>query len=345
MSELVLDFGNHGVKWYAPQSKRRGYFRHFIAEATGRDWELENKRGIPPEGMLRINGSSYYVGDIAQKHYPMKKRGASRYGVKYYQAGLGYALIQAFPNGSPDAIQLLASHPPRDLQYADHIVKSAKREFLIEHRGAILKFKIDNVWTFDEPLGGFCHAWLTPDGRKKNGSKLGEQELLVIDAGGYTTDFVPMDLGSIDTSAMTSIVYGVGNMTESVEQYIRTRYAQEFMDVEYLDRARLESALASGKYQVGSNVFDCAKDVDEQKALFASHIRDGISRMGGLMNFDSILLTGGGSVLAEQSLRLLIAQEKVKMEIVKVDTDENMRYANVLGAPNMLRLLERLENA
>jgi hypothetical protein len=295
----------------------------------------------PPEGYIAIEGQYFAVGDKARRYITAKNRpqGAARYVPEYYGVGMAMAISEAFESGTR-VINLFASHAPRDIGYADDIVKAVQGNWhFVTHRGDY-KIDIKSVETFDECLGGFNHAVLTTRGTPLKNNPYRNKTVLVLDVGGYTTDIIAVDPnGMIDDSSLDSTILGVTDVMTRFEKELRTKFRDEFKSVGDIDIHRLETAILSGKFPYGKKALACQDIAQASLNTLVNDVIDIINRMGGAANYDVILLTGGGSALIYDTLKKAFPA----IDFVLVEKErELMRFSNVMGAAKMFKMLELL---
>jgi len=340
MSDIVFDFGNAQCKWFNPLTNEYGNFRHAISELSETDWRAICGRGKPPEGYAKINGTGYAFGDAARRHIIREKpKGASRYHSTYYGVALAYAMSRALDKSKRN-ITLFASHAPRDIDYAERLKAAARSEWTVECAEGVFRYAVNVVHTFDEPLGGFSHFTFTEKGVEKKRNPLADSTTLVVDVGGYTVDVAAIDPGGeIDLGSLKSTVTGVNDMTARFERELRGNNTLLFQDAGELDIRRVEKAILGGEYKFGKKVIDCQLEATAALNTLTNDTVQVINQAGGITNFDSILLTGGGAALLAPSLeRALPLAEFIMAE----PRNELMMFANVFGGAKVAALLRNL---
>lgn len=351
---FVLDSGHSRVKWFNPASNRYGDFRHAVHELTEAEWTRALQRGWREgSGFVRVDGKPFVVGDDARR-YVIKERpsGAGRYHRYYYGVTLAAALIADASVASKDAksagmtirqnrnIKLMASHPPQDIDYADDLVSSVEGEIVVESPSGQHTFKISEVITFDEPIGGYSHFSFTEKGVPIKRNPLANATTLVVDVGGYTTDVAAVDPGGvIDLMSPQSTRAGVIAVTEQFYSELRTAYKQEFRSNPEIDIQKIEKAILAGCYQYGRLKLDCQDIAEAAINGLTNQVLDVINSAGGVANYEYILLTGGGSVLIEKSLvKALPAAQFIPAE----KNNDLRKYANVFGGAKIAALLQNV---
>lgn len=336
MTRFIFDFGNSRVKWFRPGVPKYGDFLHAIAPLTESDWNRVAGSGKPPRGIIRVNGVPFAVGDSARRHILKDRpKGAARYTPGYYGAALCSALSDAFSEG--DKIDLYASHAPQDQMYAADLIAAAKQGWCVETDRGQFQFDVFNVTPFDEPLGGYAHAAFTKRGDERPDSPVADKTALVIDVGGYTTDYAIVDPGGeIDMLNINSKIVGTLVALNKFEHDLRRRYTDQFKGSGDLDIRRVESAIISGAYRFGRMDLDCRHEAQAAIHTLINDVIQVINSVGGAANFDVILMTGGGSALIYDPLIAAFPS----IEFVMVEEDRAlMKYANVFGGAKIATLL------
>lgn len=339
--ELILDFGNARGKWFVPRRRESGDFLHAIAELRDSEWSKLVGRGRPPEGLVRINGVPYAIGNAARRHVIQERpKGAARYRDTYYGIGLAYALSEGIRRNDP-AVTVMASHAPIDVQYAKNLVAAAKRQWVVESRHGTLEFMVKSVRTFDEPLGGYAHYVFNSDGTDRKKNPLRELTTLVLDVGGYTVDVAAVDPnGQIDLMSLHSTRTGVLDLLSNFESDMRANNPTMFQDAGDLDIRRIENAVISGQYRLGKVILDVSHEADSALNTLVNDVIQVINAAGGVANFDVILMTGGGAALIAP--RMVEAMPRIDFVMAEPNRDE-MMYANVYGGAKLSALVRRLE--
>jgi hypothetical protein len=340
MPEIVFDFGNARGKWFYPRVNEYEDFRHAIAFLDESDWRKVAGRGKPPKGILKVNGAVVAIGDVARRYIIADRpKGAARYKRNYYGPPLAFAMAEAFQK-TMSSVTLIASHAPQDIDYARNLIHAAQGEWYVESHYGELYFCIKEVHTYDEPLGGYSHYVLTEKGDERKKNPLRDSTTLVVDVGGHTIDVAAVDPGGeIDPLSLDSKRAGVIKMTEEFETYLRSNNQTLFQDAGDLDIRRVEDAILTGVYKFGKVPVSC---VDEARTVINGLVDDIVQVMtnaGGPANYDTVLLTGGGSALVYDALQAAYP----RIEFVLAEPDRSlMKYANVFGGAKLTALLQRI---
>jgi len=301
MSVLVLDAGNSIIK---AKIVRREHgevaFSHAIKPLTETEYANILTRagtGGPPPDYLRIIGQPYVVGESAERHgVHIQKTGAARYTKDYYDIFAAAVLGRVYEKGGE--VMVFGSHPPGDVQFRDDLMKSVIGEWHVEIGKGERLFKVVYANTFDEPVGGLMNVLLTEDSQHYQHTNIRDGRALVIDIGGFTTDWVAVNPGGeIDYSLARSVPIGVQNLITDFEESFRANNLQAVKDTPVLPPDRIRSAITTGLFEGGGRKYPCENEVEEATRLLLNRIADTYQRIaGGALSWGAIILTGGGSL-------------------------------------------------
>lgn len=344
MSVLVLDSGNSIIK--AKIARRENgeiAFPHALRQLT----ESEYQKIVSRAGMngntkdyLRINGIPYVVGESAERHGVLSQRsGASRYTSDYYGVLAAISLARLYGRGREVAV--FGSHPPGDVKYRKDLMQSVIGEWMIETESSKANFQVIYANTFDEPVGGLMNVLLTEDGQHYQYALVGEGRALVIDIGGFTTDFLAVNPGGeVDYSLARSVPLGIQSVISDFEDGFRTNNLEVVKDTSVLPPDRVRKAISTGVFEGGGRKYPCENDVYEATSLFLNRFADTYQRLaGGALSWDTIILTGGGSALLCQKIKPMLKHDNVML----ADTIDTLHLANVRGGLKLWRLYEALK--
>jgi len=200
MSVLILDAGNSIIK---AKIARREHgeiaFPHAFKPLTETEYTSIVSRAGKQNSLqdyIRINGQPYVVGESAERHGVHTQRtGSSRYTRDYFGIFAATVLGRFYERGMD--VSIFGSHPPGDAIYRDDLMKSVIGEWTIEMNGHERRFKVAYANTFDEPVGGLMNVLLTEDGQHYQHTELNGGRSLVIDIGGFTTDWIAVNPGGV----------------------------------------------------------------------------------------------------------------------------------------------------
>lgn len=338
MNVMVLDAGNAIIK--AKSVKREVDFPHAIRELTESDYQKvltrAGKSGAPSD-YIRVNSKPYVIGEQAERHGTLTRRsGAARYTADYYGVFVAAMLVRLFDKGSD--VALFGSHPPGDIDFRDDLMDAAIGSYEIESEGKNHTFRVTYANTFDEPVGGLMNVILAQDGQHYARSDINGGRALVIDIGGHTTDWLAVNPGGeVDYSLNESTPIGILGVIKDFERSFRTNNKEAVKDTNQLPPDRVRKAIATGVYKGGGREYSCQAEADEATNVLVNRIRDTFQNVaGGALNWDSIVLTGGGSAMLYERLEDVLGHERVLL----ADDQATIHLANVRGGLKLWRLYE-----
>jgi hypothetical protein len=212
------------------------------------------------------------------------------------------SLAQLYDRGREVAV--FASHPPGDVKFREDLMKSIIGEWEVETGQSKANFRVIYANTFDEPVGGLMNVLLTEDGQHYQYPQIGDGRSLVIDIGGFTTDFLAVNQGGeVDYALARSVPLGIQSVISDFDESFRANNLEIVKDTPVLPPDRVRKAIATGVFLGGGQKYQCEHDVDETTSLFLIRLADTFQRLaGGALSWDNIILTGGGSALLHQKL-------------------------------------------
>jgi len=344
MSVFVLDAGNSIIKAkIARREKGEIAFPHALRKLTESEYQNIVSRASMngnTKDYLRVNGTPYVVGESAERHGVLTQRsGASRYSRDYYGVLAAISLARLYGRGREVAV--FGSHPPGDVKYRDDLMQSVIGEWVIETDSSKANFRVIYANTFDEPVGGLMNVLLTEDGQHYQHAHVGEGRSLVIDVGGFTTDFLAVNPGGeVDYSLARSVPLGIQSVIRDFEESFLANNLEFVKDTPVLPPDRIRKAISTGVFFGGGRKYPCEQDVDEATSLFLNRFADIYQRLaGGALAWDTIILTGGGSALLYHKIKPLLKHNNVML----ADNMEALHLANVRGGLKLWRLYDALK--
>lgn len=344
MSVMVLDAGNSIIKAkIARREDGEVAFPHAIKPLTEAEYvnilARAGKSGSLQD-YLRINGKPYVVGESAERHgIPIQRSGAARYTRDYYGVFAAAALVRLYDRGRD--VMIFGSHPPSDMKFREDLMKAVIGDWEVEVGDQKSHFRVTYANTFDEPVGGLMNVLLTEDGQHYQHSELNGGRALVLDIGGFTTDFLAVNPGGeIDYSLARSVPIGIQNVVADFEESFRANNLQVVKDTPVLPPDRVRKAILTGFFEGGGRRYPCETEAREATNVLLNRIADAYQKIaGGALGWDAIILTGGGSGLLFKRLLPILGHERV----VLADKLESIHLANVRGGMKLWRLYEALK--
>jgi len=225
MSVMILDAGNSIIK--AKTVNREVVFPHAIQPLTEGEYQkIVSRASVNGNSAdyVRVNGKPYVVGESAERHGMLVQRsGSARYTRDYYGVLAVVALSRLYERGREMAI--FGSHAPGVVKYREDLMKSAAGEWTVEVGKRETGFRVIYANTFDEPVGGLMNVLLTEDDQHYQHyqhyqhANVGEGTSLVIDIGGFTTDWLAVNPGGVvDYGLAKSIPIGIHQVISDFEE-------------------------------------------------------------------------------------------------------------------------------
>lgn len=330
------DIGHVRFKGY--DGARDVEFEHAIAKVGKVDSSavrrfMNRDNTTPKRGYVVSNGMVYAVGEKARRHQIVKREGSNRYTDDYYLPMFHYGITQSSIQDGEDVF-VVATHAPQDEPYAGDIEDLLMGTHEVSNEFGLIRFNVIDVLTLDEPVSGLYNYVLTYKGsldRRKTESK--EWVILVVDVGGQTTDLTAVDSGfEIDESTIESVEIGALRVIESFWEVFKDENKSQLKNVSSaLPMRAVEQAIITDKFPYGVKHISCKDIAHEARNLLLNDVIDLINSMGGAVNYNAILLTGGGSMLIERDLSKAFPMMEILTSMPEGKLDKQ-HLANAHGA-------------
>ncbi len=344
MSVMVIDTGNSIIKAKIARRERNEIaFSHALRQLSESEYEKILSRiqiNRNSQDYFRVNGTPYVVGECAERHGLITQRtGTARYTKDYCGVLAAISLSKLYERGREVAV--FASYPPGDVKYREDLMKSVIGEWEIESGQSKANFRVNYVNTFDEPVGGLMNVLLTEDGQHYQYPQIGDGRSLVIDIGGFTTDFLAVNRGGeVDYALARSVPLGIQSVINNFEESFRANNLEIVKDTPVLPPERVRIAVSSGTFTGGGKEYPCQEEVNEATSVFLNRFADTYQRLaGGALSWDNIILTGGGSALLHHKLIPILKHNN----IILADSKDSLHLANVRGGLKLWRLYDALK--
>jgi hypothetical protein len=181
---------------------------------------------------------------------------------------------------------------------------------------------------------------LTEDGQHYQHSGIDNGRALIIDIGGFTTDWLAVNPGGeVDYSLARSVPFGIRNVLADFENSFRRNNLHAVKNTPVIAPERIRRAIVTGVFEGGGYRYPCEDEVQEATSLLLNRIANTYQSVaGGALGWDAIVLTGGGSALLYDRLLPILNHECV----ILADDIASIHLANVRGGMKLWRLYEAL---
>ena len=234
-------------------------------------------------------------------------------------------LAKLYPNAGGD-IQLTFSLPIDGFSQAQEQIERLAGHWQVEYSDGRnttnLNFTIQPDNVVPEAFGSLCYFILAVDGSRFIDTEMAEGRVAVIDIGGYTTDVLTFNALEIGT-VHNSIERGIINVREDVNAAIKRQFRRSDLPTPALDKI-----IETGEYKHAGDTHN----VDEVVESALWELTDGVldiwqNQLESGVDYDAIILTGGGAPLVSPSLLSNLRHSNIKC----IPRDE-AHLANAIGA-------------
>lgn len=349
-SQVVIgDFGNSllKVKDNDRVDREELVLPHAVVTISPTDFsKIQSQYGGTEFGdpsYFSFDDQCFVVGDAAEQ-YPSLKRlsSTSKYERNYLGALAIGSLLRLFPEGH-DNLKMFVCQPPSDMMYRERQMDAVRGEFEIQTSGKQkVHYHIQYVNTYQEPLGGYMNVILDETGEAYDDVAIKEGRVLILDVGGRVSSVVPANPDNpdnmIEYGRADSIHYGLLNVLEALNTLLRKRYFNEFARTNVISADRLRHALRTGVYRGGGKELPCQEEVKQAMDVLINNLRPlYLESAGGPLEYDHILITGGGGAAADRYLRNYLLDHD---SVFLAAEPEFMHLANVRGGGKFWKMLE-----
>ena len=185
-----------------------------------------------------------------------------------------------------------------------------------------LNFNLEPDNVVPEAFGSLCYFILAVDGSRFVDMEMAEGRVAVIDIGGYTTDVLTFDALEMGT-VRSSVERGIINVREDVNTALKRQFRRSDLSAPILDQI-----IETGEYNHAGEFHDVNQVVED--ALW--DLTDGVvdvwqNQLESGVDYDAVVLTGGGAPLVSPSLLPQLRHGNIKC----VPRDD-AHLANAIGA-------------
>lgn len=333
---VILDLGHFALKGIVgDEDDRRALIRHGMLELSRDEWlnVVEVGSNQHPD-YLQVGTRYFEVGQTALNHARTPTaEGVDRYQRYYYGVLMCAMIARLFEPHEIHGAVVFASYPPGDRRHKDELERSLLGKWEFAHMGRQFRVVVKRVVTYAEPLGGFWNFIIKSDGNRHydNPDYNPRRQTLVVDLGGGTTSMLPIGADQLPDFRMAySFTIGFNHIADYFITELRSSYRDLFRGSRNLPDDLVHEALATGLWYGGGNDqgVDVSTEVDRAMYELVDQFRTGYHRAGGPQPYGQIVLTGGGSVVLGERLKILLNHQRVFYAHEDIG---NLHFANVMG--------------
>ena len=348
---LVCDLGNSLIKMILIDAQgnfiNRVDFPHAIRTSNIErfDATLNNRSG---NRMLRaerfaIDDQDVAVGVLAEVGADKKKSGGPKYQKGYIDLLFISGALRLLPDGH-DNLTVMVMHPPSDIQHAPTLRKSIGGRHAVKTiNGEKIAYRVREVLSMDEPVGGVRHHLLDWGGITYRHEFTDERMALCIDVGGGVSSFTPFNrAGVVDYPMAEDLTFDIGihNVMENLSRLIKSapETREEF-------RAHRDSMLpfdSNMRRAIHTGIYNWNGRDIPMHDLRDEAVRPLVQRLQGEwenrilgVGFSPayIVVTGGGGGVMFDIIIIDVLENYNRDNIFMVETDFSViHFANVFGA-------------
>jgi hypothetical protein len=357
---VAADVGNFGVKLAVDNPDGRGKGKiaqmlHALHETDETTYAhlSESYSDLGTHQFIRWNNRFFILGEAAFSAASDIKplQGRSKYQKSYFGVLFMSGLLQLMRNsGVPERINVFAGYPPGDREQKDNLQKALLGRWSLDSLGKKTTVFVDYAIGYDEIVGGAMNVALASDGTRIVGHPLTtDGPTIAVDIGGGTTDFLRLGRnGMPDYSKISSRRVGINDAVATFKLIFDRKHREHLQDaLNGLPIERIYECFFDPKHRVrlmGDEYIDCKDIYNQSVNKILNTIRDAFADFSqGSVNYNYVLLTGGGCGLLERELREQIFPRFDKAKAIFLAEEKTeMFYANVRGARKMIRpMVER----
>lgn len=358
---VAADVGNFGVKLAVENPDGRGKGKlvqmfHALYETDETTYanlsESYSEQGT--HQFLKWNKRCFILGEAALSAGTDVKplQGRSKYQKSYYSILFMSAFMNLMRRNDaiPERINVFAGYPPGDRAQKENLQNALLGNWSFDSLGTKIHIRVDHVSVFDEIVGGAMNVALASDGTRIVGHPLTtDGPTIAVDIGGGTTDFLRLERnGMPDYTKIASRRVGINDAVSTFKLLFDRKHNDVLDDaINGLSLERIYECFFDPQHRVrlvGNEYIDC-KDIYRQSInRVLNAVRDAFADFSqGAINYNYVLLTGGGCGLLETELRTQIFPRFDKANAIFLsETKQEILYANVRGARKMIRpMIER----
>ena len=332
---VILDLGHWGLKGIVgDDDRRRVMIPHAMIELNRDEWlNLVDVGDHAHPDYLQVGNRYYEVGELARNHSPVPAEGVARYRRTYYGVLMCSVIARLFDPHEINGAVVFASYPPGDRRHKDELEAALLGQWEFTSRGREFSVTVRQVYTYTEPQGGFWNFIIKEqDGQHFDNPQYNPQrQTLVIDLGGGTMSMLPIGKDQLPDYRMAeSFDIGFNDVARMFQQELRASYRDDFRASRGLPDDLLHEALRTGRWFGGGDEEgrDVTNEVNRAMAMLVDRFRSAYEYLGGPQPYGQIVLTGGGSAVLGERIKILLNHKRV---YYAHDYQDEMHFANVMG--------------
>lgn len=278
-------------------------------------------------GVIKINGTVFYVGDKSTLSQGSMPHGAARYApfgssnkLPYYLIGLCDILSRlGVPGGD---LVVYASFPPADEAYVDDLKRSliVNSPFRLSTPawGEERTYSVIKVITRPEPELMVRYFQLRNDGSGRERDGVFDSPIYFCDLGGFTNNITGLypDGGSgiinVVTDDDTRDAGGERLMADAIAS-LRQKVPELRSVNGKIDIGNVANAIRDGKLRYGTKLIPVERIIHDPIQARISMIVDRFNRLGGPTTFASFVLGGGTGYILEPHIKKALPEVKVML--------------------------------
>jgi hypothetical protein len=270
--------------------------------------------------ILALGDSAFELG--SSQH---QRVGYARYDNPEFPWLVAGLLAKLYPNAGGD-ILLTFSLPIDSFGQAQEQVERLTGHWQVEYNDGQnttnLNFTVEPDNVVPEAFGSLCYFILAVDGSRFVDLEMAEGKVAVIDIGGYTTDVLTFNALEIGT-VHSSVERGIINVRNDVNAAIKRQFRRSDLPTPNLDKI-----IETGEYKHAGETYN----VDDIVESALWELTDGVldiwqNQLEGGVDYDAVVLTGGGAPLVSPTLLGNLRHSNIKC----IPRDE-AHLANAIGA-------------
>lgn len=339
---IAADLGNHTLKAISMRVNDPDHVidRHALIELSRDDFmSVMDFKAYNPDAYAIVNGRYYVMGQSAEDGYlnRLTEHGTERWTPEHAGALMAIMAKRLYPQVRNAKLVLMMTYPPGHFGRRDKLLNAVNQTFRIRMYHDITNeydstFDVVAVRATSEANGGLSNLALDWGGSIMDNALISGRNL-VIDVGGGTTDVQGFGRnGELLPDYRQSLGTGIEHVLRAFTNACHASW-REFPDSPL--PSKLRSALVTGWW--GNQ--DLTEESNKALIPFVNSLVTTISGVAGsLLNWDNIILTGGGGYIVHKYLQEALGDNyPILLATGYPDDEDAMVMANVIGAAKLFQ--------